>query len=64
MYVKPTDLGPLYKEPVLAEAYIATVDSPAEYLSYDNRFDRDASDDFDWGSFISVAWNVYVYDRL
>ena len=31
--VKPTDLGPIYKEPVLAEAYITAVESSDEFMN-------------------------------
>ena len=34
MYLKPTDLGPHYKEPVLAEVYLSAVDSPDELFSW------------------------------
>ena len=32
MYLKPTDLGPLYKEPILAEVYTVVLIDPKDVL--------------------------------
>ena len=68
LLVKPTDLGPLYQEPVLAEAYITAVDSPAEYLDVHSGprewVDQGHGDDWDFDALNSLAWNIYVHNRL
>ena len=30
--LKPTDLGPIYKEPIFAEVYFVIINSPTDYL--------------------------------
>ena len=34
MYLKPTDLGPLYKEPILAQVYTVVMENSEDWLNY------------------------------
>ena len=36
MYLKPADLGEIYKEPIQAEVYTLIVDDPDDYIGYHN----------------------------
>ena len=69
IHVKPTDLGPIYKEPVSAEAYIIAVDSPAEYFDANsgprkfmqwNKY----GEDWDNEALNKLAMNIYMHNRL
>ena len=64
MYLKPTDLGPHYKEPVLAEVYLSAVDSPDELLSWNNTPSPKWLDGFDHDALGSRVLNIYIHDRL
>ena len=33
MYLKPSDLGPIYKAPIFAEVYILVPNNPNDYLT-------------------------------
>ena len=63
MYLKPTDMGPHYKEPVLAEVYLSAVDSPDEIFSW-NLPKSEWFADFDTEAVVSLALNIYIHDRL
>ena len=61
MYLKPSDLGPVYKEPIFAEVYIMVVNDPEDYLFSKNK--RDIILELDLNIY-DIYMNIYLHDRL
>ena len=68
MYVKPTDLGPIYKEPILAQVYITAVESYDELLNFKEVMrllkSHDPISNLDNYAFSTLAMNIYIHNRL
>ena len=70
MYLKPTDLGPIYKEPILAEVYFAVLRNPdqyneSNYLNIRSQMEANsAKGGFEIQGFLEHCLNRYLHDRL
>ena len=62
MFLKPTDLGPIYKEPILAQVYTAVMENPKDYIGVHVLIEERPialHDDFD-----ALAMNTYLHNKL
>ena len=63
MFLKPTDLGPLYKEPILAQVYTPVMENPKDYIGVHTLIE-DRPIDLYPTDFGALAMNTYLHNKL
>ena len=59
MYLKRTELGPFYKEPIFALVYTVVMNNPNDYMNIPEQYIPE------WINRIEVPYiNIYLHNRL
>ena len=61
MFLKRTDLDPLYKEPIFAEVQFLVTNNSTEYISKNNCLKRHL---YDADILYEIWTNIYLHNRL